>query len=153
MNVPFQSISQWERDIRKPKFETLQRISSALGVHPGELMGLLDYGNNVWGPENVSSDLLEEIEIRKAQLSANKEELDKILRAEMEQEEQEAAILSVYRRLNKAGKEVAVDRVRELTEIPKYQREKPQDMPTTPTDGSKDAPQSESPTEEPQEGK
>ena len=54
-----------------------------------------------------------------------------------------------FQSLTDDGQQKAVERVEELTEIPKYQREKPQDMPTTPTDG-KDAPQSESPTEEPQ---
>lgn len=54
--------------------------------------------------------------------------------------------------LNTSGRQEAVKRVEELTEIPKYQREKPQDMSTSPTDG-KDAPQSESPSEGPQEGK
>ena len=57
-----------------------------------------------------------------------------------------------FQSLTDDGQQKAVERVEELTEIPKYQREKPQDMPTTPTDG-KDAPQSESPSEGPQEGK
>ena len=26
LNIPFQSISQWERDIRKPKMDNLQKI-------------------------------------------------------------------------------------------------------------------------------
>ena len=32
LEVPFQSISQWERDIRNPKIETLQRIADALKI-------------------------------------------------------------------------------------------------------------------------
>ena len=32
LNVPFQSVSQWERGLRNPKPETLQRIASALEV-------------------------------------------------------------------------------------------------------------------------
>lgn len=38
LDIPFQSISQWERDIRNPKYETLQRIAAALDVEPWELM-------------------------------------------------------------------------------------------------------------------
>ena len=34
LNVPFQSISQWERDIRNPKVETLEKIASALNCSP-----------------------------------------------------------------------------------------------------------------------
>lgn len=49
--------------------------------------------------------------------------------------------------LNTSGRQEAVKRVEELTEIPKYQREKPQDMSTIKATPPK------SPTEEPQEGK
>lgn len=54
--------------------------------------------------------------------------------------------------MNEEGQDATIERVEELTEIPKYQREKPKDTPTTLTDG-KDAPQSESLSEGPQEGK
>lgn len=32
LNIPYQSISQWERNLRNPKKENLQRIAEALGV-------------------------------------------------------------------------------------------------------------------------
>lgn len=38
LKIPFQSISQWERDVRNPKIETLKSIAKALGV---ELISLL----------------------------------------------------------------------------------------------------------------
>lgn len=37
LEIPFQSISQWERDIRKPKKETLESIAKELNVDPLEL--------------------------------------------------------------------------------------------------------------------
>lgn len=37
LDIPFQSISQWERDIRKPKKETIAKIADALNIHPVEL--------------------------------------------------------------------------------------------------------------------
>lgn len=37
LGIPFQSISQWERDIRNPKKETLIRIADALGVSISDL--------------------------------------------------------------------------------------------------------------------
>lgn len=49
LNIPYQSISQWERDVRNPKRETLQRIADALGVSvdyllgPYHLKGILEY--------------------------------------------------------------------------------------------------------------
>lgn len=39
LNIPYQSISQWERDLRNPKRETLQRIADALGVSVDYLLG------------------------------------------------------------------------------------------------------------------
>lgn len=37
LGIPFQSISQWERDMRNPKIDTLQRIAEALQVSLDEL--------------------------------------------------------------------------------------------------------------------
>lgn len=37
--IPYQSISQYERDLRNPKYETLLRIADALGVNVLELLG------------------------------------------------------------------------------------------------------------------
>lgn len=39
LEVPFQSISQWERDIRKPKQENLEKISHILDTTPAALRG------------------------------------------------------------------------------------------------------------------
>lgn len=56
LDIPFQSISQWERDIRKPKFETIQRIANALEISVYELMGLSDV--EAWYAElNTGIDL------------------------------------------------------------------------------------------------
>lgn len=45
LNIPFQSVSQWERDLRNPKYETLQRIAAALGVEWEELVPVNMHGN------------------------------------------------------------------------------------------------------------
>lgn len=39
LGIPFQSISQWERDIRNPKKETLEKIGAILGVYYLDLYG------------------------------------------------------------------------------------------------------------------
>ena len=57
LGIPFQSISQWERDTRKPKQETLLKIAKALGVH------LRDLSDDSWleeidrqlGPEKLKA--------------------------------------------------------------------------------------------------
>lgn len=40
LGVPFQSISQWERDLRKPKIESLERIADALNLNLSSFLGL-----------------------------------------------------------------------------------------------------------------
>ena len=62
------------------------------------------------------------------------------------------ALLKQFAGLNADGQQKAVERVEELTEIPKYQRKKPQDTPSAPSE-TKDTTPPESPSEEPQEGK
>jgi len=38
LNIPFQSVSQWERDLRNPKYETIKRIAAALNIEWIELV-------------------------------------------------------------------------------------------------------------------
>lgn len=40
LGIPFQSVSQWERGTRSPKYETLRRIADALGVSWLDLAGV-----------------------------------------------------------------------------------------------------------------
>lgn len=44
LNIPFQSVSQWERDIRNPKYDTIKRIATALGVEWTELVPVDEQG-------------------------------------------------------------------------------------------------------------
>ena len=60
--------------------------------------------------------------------------------------------LDAFNRLNEAGRKKAIERVEELTEIPKYQRQTPQEPPTAPSEGRDTAP-AENAATEPQEGK
>lgn len=39
LGIPYQSIGQWERGLRSPKYETLVKIASALDVFITELVG------------------------------------------------------------------------------------------------------------------
>lgn len=38
LSVTYQTIAQWENDLRKPKIESIRRIADALGVEPYSLM-------------------------------------------------------------------------------------------------------------------
>lgn len=39
LGIPYQSVSQWERDTRKPKLDTLQRIATVLRIPVPQILG------------------------------------------------------------------------------------------------------------------
>lgn len=94
--MTYQQISQYERNERRPKLETLQRIAVALGCYVADLMPNGDWANV------PREDLIESWE---APLPG---EFDRLT--------------GFYRRLNHTGQRIAVERVEELTKIPEYQR-------------------------------
>lgn len=47
LNIPFQSVSQWERDLRNPKYDTIKRIAAALGVEWTDLVPEEQQGQTV----------------------------------------------------------------------------------------------------------
>ena len=112
LDIPFQSISQWERDVRKPKLETLQRIATALGVSVSSLMD-----------ETTSEAFNTGMAIAKCFKDGEKA----LKRAEWEWygytgSEEEKELIGAFAQLNKAGQAIAIERIKELTEIFKYQK-------------------------------
>lgn len=112
LDIPFQSISQWERDVRKPKLETLQRIATALGVSVSSLMD-----------ESTS-------EAFNTGMAIAKHFKDRAKALEYAQWEwygytgsdEEKALIGAFSQLNKAGQAIAIERIKELAEIYKYQK-------------------------------
>lgn len=96
LGVAYQTIAQWENDLRNPKLDTLQRIASALGVPVQELI-------SDW--EAVDKEEFKDVFIYGKGLTTPKGRIDAALD-----------------RLNNEGQEKAAERVEELTEIPKYQK-------------------------------
>lgn len=93
IGVAYQTIAQWENDLRNPKLDTLQRIASALGI--------------------PVQDLISDWE------AVDKEEFKRVfIYGEGIKDRIDAAL----DRLNDEGQEKAAERVEELTEIPKYQK-------------------------------
>lgn len=127
LGVTPQVISQYERGLKNPKIETIQRIADALNVPPQELLG----STSAWA-EMVAADTMEQFrkgnmrDVTKAFLNPE----------ELESEELENRIERAYYQLNSIGRQIAVERVEELTLIPKYQRTQsaPQDAPAGPDD-------------------
>lgn len=93
LGVAYQTLAQWENDLRNPKLDTLQRIASALGV--------------------PVQDLISDWE------AVDKEEFKRVfIYGEGIKDRIDAAL----DRLNDEGQAKAAERVEELTEIPKYQK-------------------------------
>lgn len=107
LGVTYQTIAQWENDLRNPKKETIRRIAAALSVDPVEIDD--SYTVKVKVEESFEANLNAGVRV-----TTLKKELDR-----------------AYDNLNPAGQQEAVKRVSELTEIPRYQR---QDAPTPPPD-------------------
>ena len=101
------TIQQYERGVREPNLETIEKIAKALGV---EFIDVLAIGT---------------IQAQSKSHTGNAAITEK-----------ENRLLSHFRNLNDNGQSVAVERVQELTQIPRYQLpgEDAQSVPTVPDD-------------------
>ena len=87
------TIQQYERDVREPSFETIEKIATARGVEWIDVFAV-DGKREVQKQRKKSDDFTEK----------------------------ESQLLSHFRNLNDNGQTVAVERVQELAQIPAYQR-------------------------------
>lgn len=93
IGASYQQISQYERDLRRPKFETLQRIADALNIHWGHLLG------------NTEPSVV----------PANTYYFG-------EDEDRDAELLLAFSLLNETGQKKAIEQVQDLAKIPDYQK-------------------------------
>ena len=101
LGVSGSMIGQYENDLRRPKAETVQKIADALGTTILEItMHARDYPLLFTVP---TSELLNVVN------NSGHEELRQ-------------SLLSSFSQLNEPGQQKAVERVSELTEVPKYRR-------------------------------
>ena len=146
LGVAYQTLAQWENDLRNPKYETLQRIAAALGIHPGELMGLKDYGDNIWGPPDINQEELDELRLRVLRI---KEDIkvfaplqSKIMKEHYERKKKIEHILFVIESLTDDGLNEVIRIVDVIAGNPKlstlfqfepyFQQEPPETSPQTP---------------------
>ena len=130
LGVTPQAISQYERGIKNPKPATLKKIAAALGVEWYELISNSQDEQSEIAKEQMRqaigrvadiitkpckyeiSDELIEDSLKKVTISIptsyNSAHLEKMIKD--------------YGKLNDDGQQVAVERVHELTEIPRYKR-------------------------------
>lgn len=125
LNIPFQNISAWERNDRNPKYETLLRIADALGIHIYQLLFLNDDTRFELQPTDRSTgEKLDKKTLTLSQIidALGQETVNDAFRKHR-LDEALAIIASALGKLNDEGIEVAINRVIELSEIPRYQRD------------------------------
>lgn len=117
-----QQVGQWETGKANPKIETIKKIAEALNVDISELSDFTNYKQKIINKSPFLSVMHK---------SRNNEELEEdvlyqdalhhhmIESLDITEDKQE--LLYNYNKLNDKGKEEALKRVSELTEIPKYQ--------------------------------
>ena len=108
LNIPYQSISQWERDLRNPKRETLQAIADALCIPVRDLMDTNAYDEGFQDgveSEEWQNHVIDELWKRDGYTGSD----------------MEVKLINAFSSLNPSGQTEAVKRVEELTEIRRYQ--------------------------------
>ena len=113
LGVAYQNIGQFERDVRKPKYETLERIAGALNV---EVQSLDDRFNFSIRLEDFLGDgppPSHKPDFRLVNSDGSS------IRVSMETVT--GQLLYSFSNLNKMGQKEAIRRIDELTEVPKYQ--------------------------------
>ena len=99
------AIMRYEKGLRTPNIKTLEDLSKVLNVSVGYLLGL-EYIPQTGGDAE-----------------ANRSSPYKLIREQQRQKDLQK-LNSAFDKLNDDGQQKAVERVEELTEIPKYRREK-----------------------------
>ena len=105
LGVSASLIGQYENHVRVPKYETQKKIANALGVDPYVIFNDSQRELFIEGEASV--------------LMAN-------LKQGYSFSDCEVKLINAFTLLNEDGQQKAIERVEELTEIPKYQKKDPQ---------------------------
>ena len=109
LGISFQALAQWENNLRNPKQESLERIAEAL---------------------EVTTDYLKGKTNRPDTRSSTQEDIGRYFGVTSFMTEDGVAILSsqfgtlshYFNKLNETGRHEAIKRVKELSQIPEYQK-------------------------------
>lgn len=116
--IPAITIQQYERGVRAPKVDSLQKISIALGVSLDDLLGTYQKVPAIRVPTDNPNDRYAFLLNKKLNNDITPEEAD-----ELSSLHRLNRIAGHLDKLNDIGQQKAVERVEELTKIPDYQRE------------------------------
>lgn len=130
------TLQQYERGVREPKLEQIQKIASALGVSIGEMlaqepMSISGITSGLISPKDIAEEMnisldvvMNAIENPESVPLATREKIGAIGELLSFDPPPLARISQSLSKLNREGQEKAAERVEELTEIPRYQKEK-----------------------------
>lgn len=134
LGVSYQTVAQWENNLRNPKIETLRKIADALECNISDLdctkSIIAEVANAIVSHEypeikNFSRNAMLQLYGTTDETTARKTALSNWIDSITDiQRETFFALLKAFQRLNDEGRGVAVDRVEELSQIPKYQKKR-----------------------------
>lgn len=127
LEIPFQSVSQWERDIRNPKYDTIRRIATALGVEWTDLVP----------EEEQASTVITHIKERLKENSQWAEFMATYAEKGYEFTAPEAQLVSAFNKLNLNGQGFVITMTESMTKMPHYMQcqETPPEAPQDPPEG------------------
>ena len=128
INIPVSAVSRFERGERMPRYEVLQDLAVALGVSVEYLATDHSQQPPFAGYAGDNNKLI----TPGSDLAAIIDKVSQMLNAADGQHpagENINALLQDYSALNAPGQQKALERVHELTEVPRYRREDPDPAP------------------------
>ena len=155
LGIPYQSVSQWERDTRNPKHETLQRIARALGV---SLLSLIDWdlveeaGPDEVEPPEIMEEILKDFPYQTEYGPMSAKDIDRAISHLKKRNSLSALdkrLISAYTQLNQSGQSKVADYAEDI--LPRYRAETAPQSPPAPQEGKDTTPPPDAP-ETPPEG-
>ena len=110
MGISGSLVGQYERGVVNPKYETIIRFADALNVEPREILG------------NAFMDVVSPEVERLAHSVDDTTDIRLYLSGRVVPVTIQERLNEAFSELNKEGQKVAVERVKELAQIPKYQK-------------------------------
>lgn len=111
MGISGSLVGQYERGVVNPKYETIIRFADALNVEPREILG------------NAFMDVISPEVERLAHSVDDTTDIRLYLSGRVVPVTIQERLNEAFSELNKEGQKVAVERVKELAQIPKYQKD------------------------------
>lgn len=110
MGISGSLVGQYERGVVNPKYETIIRFADALNIEPREILG------------NAFTDVINPEVDRLARSMDDTTDIRIYFSGRVVPVTIQERLNEAFSELNKEGQKVAVERVKELTQIPKYQK-------------------------------